>query len=70
MTPARLRKKLFKFIAARVGDPADAEDIVQETLISVYDSLPLFQGKSAFLTWAYGIAKHELADFYRKKKIK
>lgn len=70
MTPALLRKKLFKFIAARVGDSADAEDIVQETLISVYDSLPLFQGKSAFLTWAYGIAKHELADFYRKKKIK
>lgn len=70
MTPAILRQKLYQFIASRVGDPADAEDITQETLISIYASLPLFRGKSAFLTWAYAIAKHELADFYRKKKIK
>jgi len=53
-----------------VADPADAEDIVQEALISIYDSLPLFKGKSSFLTWAYSIARHELADFYRKKKFK
>ena len=70
MTPAVLRQKLFQFVLRKVSDPADAEDIVQETLISIYDSLPLFKGKSAFLTWALAIAKHEVADFYRKKKIK
>ena len=70
MTPELLRKKLFCFICRKVADPADAEDIVQEALISIYDSLPLFKGKSSFLTWAYSIARHELADFYRKKKLK
>ena len=70
MTPELLRKKLLNFVRRQVNDPADAEDIVQETLISVYDSLPLFKGQSAFFTWACGIARHEIADFYRKKKIK
>lgn len=70
MTPAELRQKLLKFISQKVADRADAEDIVQETLIAVYDSLPLFKARSSFLTWALGIAKHEIADFYRKKKIK
>lgn len=70
MTPAILRQKLIKFVSGRVSDPRDAEDIVQETLISIYDSRALFKGKSAFFTWACAIAKHEIADFYRKKKIK
>lgn len=70
MTPVLLRQKLVCFISRRVSDPADTEDIVQETLISIYDSLPLFKGKSSFLTWACGIARHEISDFYRRKKIK
>lgn len=70
MTPELLRKKLFNFVRQKVADPADAEDIVQETLISVYDSLPLFKGRAAFFSWCCGIAKHEVADFYRKKKLK
>lgn len=70
MTPALLRQKLLRFISRQVNDPADAEDIVQETLISIYDSLPLFKGQSAFFTWCCSIARHEIADLYRKKKIK
>lgn len=70
MTPELLREKLYNFVSRRVTDPADAEDIVQESLISIYDSLPLFKGKSAFFTWCCSIARHELADFYRKKKLK
>lgn len=65
-----LRKKLLGFVNRRVADPADAEDIVQETLIAVYDSLPLFKGRSAFFSWCCGIAKHEISDFYRRKKLK
>lgn len=70
MTPSQLRQRLLGFVLARVNDPADAEDIVQESLIAVYDSLPLFKGKSGFFTWACGITKHEIADFYRKQKLK
>ncbi len=62
--------QLKRFIALKVDDKNVAEELLQETLISGYESLPQFGGRSTFLSWLCGIAKHEIADFYRKKKIK
>lgn len=67
---SQYREKLLKFVAKRVGDFNDAEEITQETLISAWDSWPMYKGKSNRFTWIIGIAKHEIADFYRKKKLK
>jgi RNA polymerase sigma-70 factor (ECF subfamily) len=62
--------KLKKFIDQRAANPEEAEEIFQETLVSASECLELYSGKSSFFTWLCGIAKHEVADFYRKKKIK
>jgi len=62
--------QLKKFIFFRVNSPEDAEEILQETLIAAVESLPTYSGRAAFLTWLCSIARHETADFYRKKKIK
>jgi len=62
--------KLKKFIDQRVANSEEAEEIFQETLVSASECLELYSGKSSFFTWLCGIAKHEIADFYRKKKIK
>jgi len=62
--------RLKNYISHKVEDPRDAEEIFQETLMAASDSLSLFKGKSSFFTWLCGIANHEIADFYRKKKIK
>jgi RNA polymerase sigma-70 factor, ECF subfamily len=61
---------LFFYIHRKVDEKEDAWDLTQETLISASQSLPLYSGKSSFSAWLYGIARHEVADFYRKKKIK
>ena len=61
---------LFFYIQKKVDGKEDAWDLTQETLISASQSLPLYAGKSSFSAWLYGIARHEVADFYRKKKIK
>ena len=66
----KYRRKLLNFILLRVKDQRDAEEILDDTFLSAWDSLPLFSGKSSFFTWLCGIAKHEIADYYRKKKIK
>lgn len=58
------------FISRFVKDLQDIQDILQETLISASESLPMYSGKSSFFTWLCGIARHEIGDFYRKKKIK
>lgn len=62
--------RLRRFVAGRMGEVADVEEVVQDSLISALDSLALFSGRSALFTWLCGIAKHEIADFYRRKKIK
>ncbi|MGB9637542.1 MAG: RNA polymerase sigma factor [Microgenomates group bacterium] len=62
--------RLKKYIFFKVSDSYEAEEILQETLIAAHESYPFFKGKSSFFTWLCAIANHEIADFYRKKKIK
>ena len=35
-----------------LGDPAEAEEAVQEAFIEVFRSLPRYRGEAAFTTWA------------------
>lgn len=63
-------ERLRRFICQRVDDEHDVAEILQETMLAAWESSARFRGKSAFFTWLCGIAKHEIADFYRKKKIK
>ena len=62
--------RLRNFIARKVANEQDIEEILQESLIATVDCLPLYSGKSSLFTWICGIARHEIADYYRKKKIK
>jgi RNA polymerase sigma-70 factor (ECF subfamily) len=62
--------RLKRYIFQRVSNYDEAEEIFQETLLSASESWPTFSGRSSFFTWLCGIANHEIADFYRKKKIK
>ena len=66
----KYQARLRKFIARKIENSQDVEEILQESLISAVDCLPLYSHKSSFFTWLCGIARHEIADFYRKKKIK
>jgi RNA polymerase sigma-70 factor (ECF subfamily) len=66
----KFRHKLLNFVLQKIGKYEDAEEIVQDILISAIYCLPSFLGKSSLWTWMCGIAKHEIADFYRKRKIK
>lgn len=67
---AQLIKKLKGYLFKKVRDPLAVEEILNETLVAATESWETYQGKAAFFTWLCGIANHEIADFYRKKKIK
>jgi RNA polymerase sigma-70 factor (ECF subfamily) len=64
------RERLMRFVGRKVRNHEDVEEIVQESLIAALDSLPVFRGECALFTWLCSIARHEIADFYRRKKIK
>jgi len=66
----RYEARLKRFIAQRVANEQDGEEILQDTFFSAFDSWPTFSGRSSFFTWLCGIAKHEISDYYRKKRIK
>lgn len=36
----------------------DAEDVVQDAFLQIYQGLPRFKGRSTFFTWAYSVTVH------------
>jgi RNA polymerase sigma-70 factor, ECF subfamily len=66
----QIQPVLDRFFERRVSNCQDCEELVQDTIISILDSLPQYKQEAAFSTWCYSIARHELIDYYRRKKIK
>lgn len=58
-------QRVYAFTLKRVGDPAEAEDLTQETFVQLYRSLPSFEGRSSLLTWTFGIAHNVCSRFFR-----
>jgi RNA polymerase sigma-70 factor, ECF subfamily len=50
------------------GSTRDADDACQEALIKIVRSLPRFDGRSSFGTWAYRIATNAALDELRKRQ--
>ncbi len=48
------------------GDPADAEDLVQETLIAIHAKRATWDPGQPFTAWAFTIARHKLIDHLRR----
>jgi len=57
---------LYRFALARLRDPHEAEDVVQETLLAAIQN-QTYEGKSAPRTWLTGILKHKIIDLIRKQ---
>ncbi len=62
--------KLLRFIKNKLENKQDSEELAQQTFLNCMRNLPLFLGSSSLWTWMVSIAKHEVADYYRKKYAK
>ena len=51
----KYQRKLARLLQRLIRDPAEVEDVTQETFIRAYRALPAFRGESAFYTWLYRI---------------
>lgn len=49
--------RVARFAARMCPNPADADEIAQETLIAAVRALPNFRGDAAISTWLYAIAR-------------
>ncbi len=61
--------KIRRFLNAKLPD-GEVEEILQDTFLSAFDSLALYRGEASISTWLISIAKHEVADFYRKRYVR
>ena len=60
---AKYQRRLMRLLSRIVHDPAEAEDVVQETFIKAYRALRRFRGDSAFYTWLYRIGVNTAKNF-------
>jgi RNA polymerase sigma-70 factor, ECF subfamily len=58
--------RLRRFIAARVRNRDDAEDVLQDVFLKVHDRLPHLEDSSRMLAWVYQITRNAIADYYRR----
>jgi RNA polymerase sigma-70 factor, ECF subfamily len=58
----RYRPQLVAFLARRLGDTADAEDVAQETFLRAYDHLAGYDPARPFSTWLFAIGKNVAAN--------
>jgi RNA polymerase sigma-70 factor (ECF subfamily) len=59
---------IYRVVLQILGNEQDAEDVLQETYIKAFRSLPDFEGRSSLTTWLYRIAVNEALMMVRKRK--
>lgn len=64
-----LSQTMKNFIAHKVANLCNVDDILQEFLISIHNSLATYDPSKPFKSWAYTIARYKIIDNLRKKKV-
>jgi RNA polymerase sigma-70 factor (ECF subfamily) len=59
---------IYRLAMRILGNPQDAEDVLQETFIKAFKHLSSFDGRSSLSTWLYRIATNEALMLLRKEK--
>jgi RNA polymerase sigma-70 factor (ECF subfamily) len=59
---------IYRLGLRMLGNPQDAEDILQNTFLNALTHLPDFEGRSSLSTWLYRIAANEALMQIRRKK--
>jgi len=57
---------LFRLAFARIGNAADAEDIVQETYLKAFKNFPSFRHETSIKNWLSKILLNSIRDYFRK----
>lgn len=59
---------IYRLGMKMLGNPQDAEDVLQNTFLNALTHLKDFEGRSSLSTWLYRIASNEALMLMRRKK--
>ena len=65
---SRYVKRVYGYVASRISHSQDAEDVVSEVFLRVIKNLDQvrLRQQTSFAAWVFVIARHAIADHYRK----
>ena len=58
---------LLGYLLSATGDFHDAEDLLQEVSVALWESFDRYDDSKPFHAWALGIARHKVLDWREKK---
>ncbi len=62
--------RVYRYLLARTGVPAEAEDLTAETFRAALEGYSRFRPEHGSAAgWLVGIARHKLADHYRRRPL-
>ncbi len=64
------KDKIYRLCLGFVGNKFDADDLLQEISIKIWDNLETFKGNSNISTWVYRIATNTAILFSKKRSKK
>ena len=67
---SRIRRELRKLSSLRVLNAADAEDIVQDTLLTLINCSPKESLEKGPLPWSIGILRNKIGNYYRRSRYR
>jgi RNA polymerase sigma-70 factor (ECF subfamily) len=62
-------RRVLAFAIKRLGDPCEAEDVVQDVFLGLFRSIDRYEGRSSLMTWIFGIAHHEVCNRFRRRSV-
>ncbi len=62
-------ERLYWHLRELTGNHEDANDLLQNTLIKIWNNLPTFRGDSKLYTWLYRIATNEALTWLKKQRF-
>lgn len=61
--------KVRAYVAGKVSNPHDAEDLVSSVFVKVYQKMDAYdESKASVSTWVYTITRNTVVDYYRTRK--
>jgi RNA polymerase sigma-70 factor, ECF subfamily len=64
----RYRGKVYRLCCALLGDPAQAEDAAQESLVRIWRALPNYDGRASLSTWIYTITRNRCLTAIQRRR--
>ena len=62
------QSKLYSYILAVVHNRSDADELLQETSVILWDKFDSYKDDYSFSAWAIGIAKNKIFEYLRENK--